>query len=81
MLMIEKYDQSVEINQNTNWSYTSENPYRILIISGSGTGKTNALLYLMKHQRPDIDKMYLYVEDPFESKCRIAYQQMGKVSD
>ena len=34
-----------------------DNPYRILIIGGSGSGKTNALLNLIKNQ-PDIDKMY-----------------------
>ena len=42
--------------------------YRILIIGGSGSGKTNLLLNLIKHQRPDIDKNYLCVKDPFESK-------------
>ena len=31
-----------------------------------GSGKTNVLLNLIKHQRPDIDKIYLYVKDPFE---------------
>ena len=30
------------------------------------------LLNLIKNQRPDIDKMYLYVKNPFESK----YQQL-----
>ena len=37
--------------------YIPDNPYRILIIGGSGSGKTNALLNLIKNQ-PDIDKMY-----------------------
>ena len=26
---------------------------------------------LTKHQRPDIDKIYLYVQDPFESKYQL----------
>ena len=26
------------------------------------------LLNLIKHQRPDLNKIYLYVKDPFESK-------------
>ena len=39
------------------------NPYRILIILGSGSGKTNALLNLVNHE-PDIDKNYLYAKDP-----------------
>ena len=27
-----------------NWPYIPDHPYRILIISGSGSGKTNTLL-------------------------------------
>ena len=56
--MTKYYDQSVKINHNTNWPYIPDNPYRILIIGGSGSGKTNVLLNLIKHQRPDIDKIY-----------------------
>ena len=39
----------------------------MLIIGGSGSGKTNLLLHLIENQ-PDIDKIYLYVKDPYESK-------------
>ena len=42
--------------------YIPDHPYRILIISGSGSGKTNALLHLIKEQ-DDIDKIYLYAKD------------------
>ena len=38
-----------------------------MIIAGSGSGKTNALLNLIKEQG-DIDKMYLYVKDLSELK-------------
>ena len=41
--------------------------YRILIIGGSGSGKTNVLLNLIEDQ-PDIDKIYLYAKDPYEAK-------------
>ena len=34
---------------------------------GSGSGKTNTLLNLIKNQL-DIDKIYLYAKDPFEDK-------------
>ena len=44
--------------------------HRILIIGGSGSGKTNALLNLINHE-PDIDKIYLYAKDPFEAKYRL----------
>ena len=65
---MKNYDESVEIKHNPNWPYIPNHPYRILIIIGSGTGKNNILLNLIKHQRPDIEKIYLYIKDPFESK-------------
>ena len=68
---MKNYDQSVEINHNPNWHYITDHPYKILIIGSSGSGKTNVLLTLIKHQRPDIDKIYLYVKDPFESKYQL----------
>ena len=47
--------------------HVSDHPYRILIIGGSGSGKTNLLLDLIENQ-PDIDKIYLCLKDPYESK-------------
>ena len=52
---------------NEKWSYIPDHPYRILIIGGSGSGKTNALLNLIKGQ-DDIDKIYLYAKDLSEPK-------------
>ena len=66
--MMKNYDQSVEINQNPNRPYILDHPYRIIIIAGSGLGKTNALLNLIKNQQPDIDKIDLHLKDPFELK-------------
>ena len=48
--MMKKYDQLVEINHNPNWPYIPDHLYRILIIGGSESGKTNVLLSLIKHQ-------------------------------
>ena len=53
------------VNEN-NKGY-NENPYRILIIGGSGSGKTNKLLNLINEQR-DIDTIYLYAKDLSELK-------------
>ena len=39
----------------------------MLIIGGSGSGKTNVLLSLIETQ-PDIDKIYLYAKGPYEVK-------------
>ena len=44
-----------------------DHPYRVLIIGGCGSGKTNALLNLINNQ-PDIDNIYLYAKDPYEAK-------------
>ena len=62
--MTKNYD-SVEINRNPNCSWIPDQPNRILIIGGSGSGQTNVLLNLTKKQRPDNDKIYLYVKDLF----------------
>ena len=48
---------------NKKWPYIPDHPYRILIIGGSGSGKTNALLNLIKEQDDIIDKIYLYAKD------------------
>ena len=42
-----------------------DHPYRILITGGSGSGKTNSIIYLISHQQ-DINKIYLYGEDLYE---------------
>ena len=44
-----------------------DHPYRILIIGGSGSGKTNLLFNLLS-QQPDINKIYLHAKDPYEAK-------------
>ena len=38
-------------SHNLKWLYIPDHPYRILIIGGSGTGKTNALLNLKIHMK------------------------------
>ena len=76
---MKNYDQSVAINDNPNWPYIADDPYRILIIAGSGSGKTNVLLNLIKNQRPDIYKIYLYVKGPFVSKYQLLINGREKV--
>ena len=51
----------------------------MLIIGVSVSYKTNVLLNLIKHQRPGIDKMHLYVKDPFESKYQSFINRREKV--
>ena len=44
-----------------------DHPYRIIIIGGSGSGKTNALVNLI-NEKNDIDKIFLYAGDLSEPK-------------
>ena len=44
-----------------------DHPYRIIIIGGSGSGKTNTLLSLI-NEHYDIDKIYLHARDLSEPK-------------
>ena len=77
--MMKNSDESVEINHNPNWPFIPDHPYRILIIGGSGSGKTNVLLNLIRHQQPDIDNFFLYVKDPFELSYQLRISGRKKV--
>ena len=67
MINFDNYVNENKTKHNKNWPYIPDHPYRILIIGGSGSGKTNLLLNLIENQ-PDIDKIYLYAKDPYEAK-------------
>ena len=47
---------------NEKWPFIPDHPYRILVIGGSGSEKTNVLLNLVKEQ-DDIVKIYLYAKN------------------
>ena len=75
------FDNCVNENKTErigNWPYTPDKPYRILIIRGSGSGKTNVLSNLIENQ-PDIDKIYLYAKDPYEAKYQYLINIREKV--
>ena len=62
------FDDIVNENKTTHkkyWPYIPDHPYRILLIGGSGSGKTNALLNLIEK---NINKIYLYTKDLYEAK-------------
>ena len=67
MINFNNNENENKTEHNTEWLYIPDHLYRILIIGGSGSGKTNALLNVINNQ-PDIDKMYLYAKDPYEKK-------------
>ena len=47
---------------NEKWPFIPDHPHRILITGGSGSGKTDTLLNLIREQ-DDINKIYLYAKD------------------
>ena len=67
MINFDDYISENKTEHNKNSPYIPDHSYRILIVGGSGSGKTNVLLNLIENQ-PDIDKIYLYAKDPYEAK-------------
>ena len=67
MVNFDYYTNENKTEHNPKWPYISDHPYRILLIGGSGLGKTDTLLNLINNQ-PDIDKIYLYAKDLYEDK-------------
>ena len=67
MINFDEYTNKNKIEHNSKWPYIQHHPYRILIVRGSGSGNTNALINLINNQ-PDIDKINLYAKDPYEAK-------------
>ena len=67
MTNFDNYTNDNNTEHNKNWPYIPDHPYRILIIGGSGSGKTNLLLNLIENQW-DFDKIYLYAKDSYELK-------------
>ena len=69
MVNFDDYANENKTQHNLKWSYIPDHPYRILIIGGSVSGKTNTLLNLINNQ-PDIHKIYLHAKDPYEAKYK-----------
>ena len=78
MINFDEYTNENIMEHNSKWPYIPDHPYRILIVGGSGSGKTNALLNLINNQ-PDIDKIYLYAKDPYEAKYHYLVNKSEKV--
>ena len=74
MINFHSYTNENRTKHNKNWPNIPDHPYRILIIGSSGSGKTNLLLNLIENQ-PDIDKIYLYAKDPYESKYQYSFNK------
>ena len=78
MINFDDYTNENKIEHNSKWPYIRDHPYRILIVGGSGSGKTNALLNLINNQ-PYIKILYLYAKDPYETKYQYLINKREKV--
>ena len=80
------YDDVTKVNinkHNVNWPRIPDNPYRILIIGGSESGKINALINQIKQKGDDdynvFDKIYLYVKNLYEAKYQYLVKKHEKM--
>ena len=62
MINLDSITNENKKEHNEKWPFIPHHPYIILTISGSGSGKTNALFNLIKEQ-DDIDRIYLCAKD------------------
>ena len=69
MINLDKIVNNKSEEYNEKWPSIPDHSYRILIIGGSGSRKTNILLNLINEQK-DIDQIYLYAKDLSEKKYK-----------
>ena len=55
---------------NSNGPQFPNHPQKILIVGGSGSGKTNAQLNPINYE-PDNDKTYLFAKGPYKAKYQL----------
>ena len=78
MINFDYYTNENKTKHNPKSPYIPHNPYRIVIVGGSGSGKTNALLNMINNQ-PDIDEIYLYAKDTYEAKYQYLINKSEKI--
>ena len=62
----------IKIKQhNLKWPYIPDYPYRILIIGGSGSRKTNALLNLISNHLNIFDEIYYLIKYIYKQKINM----------
>ena len=62
-------DENIK-EHNPKWQGIPDHPCWILIIGGSGSWITNALLNLVNNE-PDIDQIYLHAKDLYEANYQL----------
>ena len=71
MMNFDDYANENKRQHNLKWPYIPDPPYRMLIIGGSGSGKTKELLNWISDQLY-IDQIYFYVKDTYEAKYQFS---------
>ena len=67
MINFDEYTNENKRKYNANCPCIPDHAHRILIIEGSGSGKTNALFNSINNLS-GIDKIYLYAKDLYKPK-------------
>ena len=62
---------------NPNWPQIPDRWYRILMIGGSASGKTNLLVNLINRLQ-DIDRIYLYSKHPLKANYQFLINKRVK---
>ena len=78
MINFDNYTNEYKTEHNLKWKYIPDHQYKALIIGGSGSRKTNALLNLI-NKNPYTHKNYLFAKDPYEEKYQYLIRKREKV--
>ena len=78
MINFDDHTNENKTEHNPKLPYIPGNLYTILIIGGSGSARTNALLNLINNQL-DIDKIYLYAKYLYEAKYQYFIKKREKI--
>ena len=60
-----------------NWPQILGHPFRVWMVGGSGSGRTNSLFNLITHQ-PEINKIYSCAKDWCKRKYQLLIKQWKK---
>ena len=76
MINLDSFTNENNKEHSEKWPFIPDHQYRIIIICGFGSGKTNALTNLI-NEKNDIDKIYLYARDLSELKYEYLIKKRG----
>ena len=79
MINFNDYANDYKAQHKLKWPYIPDHPSRVLIMGGSGLGKSNALLNLTNKQS-GIDKICIYAQDPYEAEYQYLIKKREKPS-